>query len=564
MTRIHPRLIATLIALALMSSSTAWALSPAPPLPKDPLIDFYHATGGDQWLRNSGWLSAETPICEWYGIHCETISGVSFVISINLPDNNLAGAIDDLELLDYPLQNLDLSGNSLHGGMSHLPILVSHLDLSRNQLSGPLPPRYPPVDEIPDPTPPALSVLDLSGNGFTGPVPEDWQDLELTVLDLSNNELSGGIEYAFFAMGDARQGELYLQDNQFRGGLAAAITTTRLWETDQRFSGGGLNLCWNPLDIDDPDLIDFIDRHHVAGPGWQDCVDRERVAIDSTISGSWFSPERSGEGFSLMLMDTGQPLIYSFTYDTGGEQLWYFEVGRSGEQFFDWPNLLEARGDFGAGLRWLDDTPALRNIARLRIDRIGSASIHVERSVIDYSGCPPFDGLPPGPGDPVPLPCPVSTISDRNVQIQLTRLAGTSCENQDPHQWISGAWFNPDRDGEGFIVEVFENGRGLVYWFTYAADGSGQPIWLTADARFSDNTLQLDSLLRPIGARAGRAFDNSALILEDWGSLTLTFDARQDSGVARFDAFDPSFGSGEFELKRLARPMLAECDIPNQ
>ena len=551
---------ALLAGLGFLSISASWAESAAPSVPKEELAAFYRATGGENWRNNSGWLSDGVPVCDWYGVICESVSDGDFVSGLRLPDNGLTGRIDGLAMLDYPLQTLDLSGNAIEGGLARLPIQISLVDLARNQLSGPLPIRLSPVDEIPDPTPPALAVLDLSGNAFTGPIPDDWSGLNLSVLDLGNNELTGAVENAFSAISDRRSGELYLHDNLFSGDLPTAILDTRLWETDLPFSGGGLNLCWNDLAIGDPELIDFIDRHHVAGPGWQDCLNRERVAIDPTISGSWFSPQRSGEGLSLMLMDTGQPLIYSFSYTTEGEQLWYFEVGRSGELFFDWPNLYEARGDFGLGLRWADDAPALRKTAQLRVDRIGSESIHIERSVIDYSGCPAFDGLPPGDDDPVPLPCPVSPISDRSVQVQLTRLAGTSCDNQDPHQWISGAWFSPDRAGEGFVVEVFEDGRGLIYWFTYAADGSGRPIWLTADARFRGNTLQLDSLLRPTGVRAGRDFDNSELILQDWGRLTLDFDAEEDTGVARFDAFAPSFGSGEFQLKRLARPMLAECE----
>ena len=553
-------LLTSLAFLTLMFGVPVGAMNPDSPLLKDELAALFTATGGESWRNNDGWLSPDTPTCDWYGIQCDSDRDIDFVSAIRLADNGLTGSIEGLALLEVSLNTLDLSGNELGGGLALLPTRISFVDLSRNQLSGPLPPRYPPVYEIPDPTPPAISVLDLSGNDFFGPVPDDWRSLGLTVLDLSNNALSGGIGNAFSAIGVARRGELYLHDNHFRGSLSAEVSSTQLWETDLPLSGGGLNLCWNLLEVDDPALIDYINRHHVAGPGWQNCLNRERVAIDPTISGSWFSPQRSGEGFSLMLLDSGQPLIYSFTYTPEGEQLWYFEVGHSGDRFLDWPKLLETRGDFGLGLRWSDDRPALRDIARLRIDRLGGGTIQVERSVIDYSGCPPFNGLPPADGEPVPLPCPVSPISDRSAQIQLTRLAGSTCDNQDPHQWISGAWFSPDRAGEGFVVEVFENGRGLVYWFTYAADGSGQPIWLTADARFRDNMLQIDSLLRPTGVRAGRDFDNNGLILQDWGSLTLDFDGEQDTGVARFDAFNPSFGSGEFQLERLARPMLAECE----
>jgi len=554
--RLH--LVAALTALLPIA---AGALSPPPPDLETALIELYEATDGDSWATNSGWADPDTPVCQWHGISCQSIMGTDFVKAVELPDNGLSGSINGLSLLDFRLELLDLSGNRLSGTLERIPFRIRSVNLSRNRFEGPLPEI---LTGVTDETPPpdyfhTIQWLDLSGNEFRGAVPDDWSRMALGLLDLSNNLLDARIENAFDAMGEASSGELYLHDNAFSGSLPPGITSTGLWETDLPLSGGGLNLCWNDLEIEEPELIDYIDDHHVAGPGWQDCLNRERTAIDPTISGSWYSPARSGEGFSLMLLDTGQPLVYSFSYTTTGEQSWYFEIGRSGEQFFDWPNLIETRGDFGDGLRWADDDPALRNIAQLRIDRLGPTTIHVERAVIDYSACPTFDGLPPEEGDPVPLPCPVSPISDRSAQIQLSRLAGTRCENQNDLQWISGVWFSPERSGEGFVVEAIEDGRGVVYWFTYQADGSGQQLWLTGDARFDGSTLRIEHLLEPTGARSGRDFDNSGLELGDWGSLTLEFNG-MDQATARFTSQRAEFGSGEFTLERLARPMLASCD----
>jgi hypothetical protein len=551
---------AALAALALTASSPVGALSPPPPIPTSALVEFYQATGGDDWTRNDGWLDADVHPCDWYGVICNSDFGSPVLSGLNLPDNNLSSSIAGLELFEHLTELVDLSGNELSGELDRIPAWIRSVNLSRNQFEGSLPEvragvivSTPPPDMFH-----GVQNLNLAGNQFSGRVPEDWNRMALSVLDLSNNLLDTGIENAFAAIGEGSGGELYLHDNRFSGSLSPQVTTTTLWETDLPLSGGGLNLCWNDLDIDDPDLIDYIDRHHVAGPGWQDCLNRERTAIDPTISGSWFSPQRSGEGFSLMLLESGQPLIYSFSYTPEGEQLWYFEIGRSGEKFLDWPNLLETRGDFSEGLRFVDDTPALRNIARLRIDRLGSGTIHLERAVIDYSGCPPFDGLPPEEGDPIPLPCPISPISDRSFQIQLSRLAGTRCDHQTDQQWISGAWYNPERVGEGFVVEAIEDGRGVVYWFTYTADGSGQQVWLIGDAFFDGTILSVDSMLQPTGARSGRDFDNTALELQDWGGLVLEF-LSPDRASVRFSSRRDGFGSGEFEIDRLARPMLPDC-----
>jgi len=554
----------------LLPASPSLALSPMPPQPSaEDWAAFYQATDGENWQRNDGWLDDEIHPCDWYGVICDDSLGTPLVSGLSLPDNNLSGSISDLlessiglssSLLSFLSTRLDLSDNQLSGTLARIPIWISHVNLARNRFEGELPDTR--AGLIVGTPPPelfqGLSYLDLSGNQLRGRVPDDWNRLTLSVLDLSNNALDAGIENAFAAIRSAAGGELYLTDNRFSGSPDPAIIETSLWQTDLPVSGGGLNLCWNQLDIDDPALIDFIDDHHVAGPGWQDCQSRNREKIDPTISGSWFSPFRSGEGVSLMLLDTGAPLVYAFTYNLEAEQQWFFELGRAGEEFLDWPNLLETRGDFANGLRMVEDEAALRSIARLRMDRLGNHVMQFERVFIDYSGCPPFDGRPPAEGDPVPLPCPIFPVSDRINQIQLTRLAGSTCDNQTDHQWISGAWFNPDSAGEGFIVEVIEDGRGVVYWFTYTADGSGQQTWLTADAHFEGNTLRLD-MLQPVGATYGPLFNRDAIVLEDWGQLTLEF-SDPDSATARYDSHLSDYGAGEFTLERLARPMLAECD----
>ena len=90
--------------------------------------------------------------------------------------------------------------------------------------------------------------------------------------------------------------------------------------------------------------------------------------------------------------------------------------------------------------------------------------------------------------------------------VPLTRLAGTTCDNRQPNEWISGAWYNPDANGEGFVVEVIEDGRGVVYWFTHQPDDSGRQAWMTGDGHFDGQTLIIDNLLQPVGTRFRRGF----------------------------------------------------------
>ena len=53
------------------------------------LVNFYYATGGDNWINNSGWLTS--PVNEWYGVTL-TDDGCG-VVKIDLTQNNLIGTL---------------------------------------------------------------------------------------------------------------------------------------------------------------------------------------------------------------------------------------------------------------------------------------------------------------------------------------------------------------------------------------------------------------------------------------------------------------------------------------
>jgi len=56
----------------------------------------YAVTGGEQWKRKRGWMSA-APLSEWEGV---TINSSGSVTQLDIEDNNLCGTT----LLSYILQ----------------------------------------------------------------------------------------------------------------------------------------------------------------------------------------------------------------------------------------------------------------------------------------------------------------------------------------------------------------------------------------------------------------------------------------------------------------------------
>lgn len=71
---------------------------------------------------------------------------------------------------------------------------------------------------------------------------------------------------------------------------------------------------------------------------------------------------------------------------------------------------------------------------------------------------------------------------------------------------MSGAWFDPARDGEGVIVQFLADGRALAIWFTYPAAGEpGEQTWLLAqDGVVEGDTLRFAAVIRPQGRALAR------------------------------------------------------------
>lgn len=123
----------------------------------------YNSTNGQDWETSTGWRDSVIDVCNWYGVVCDSDSG------------NVTG--------------LSLSSNGLVGDLSQATELIKvsslmELDLSDNQLSGPVPLVLGLM--------PHLEKIDLSGNELSY-FPASWGSgaSRLRHLSLQNNRISG-------------------------------------------------------------------------------------------------------------------------------------------------------------------------------------------------------------------------------------------------------------------------------------------------------------------------------------------------------------------------------------
>ncbi|KAL7579018.1 hypothetical protein ACA910_019060 [Epithemia clementina (nom. ined.)] len=179
------------------------------------LTEFYHATLGENWVRQDGW-TVTADYCAWYGISCDAANDFA-VQSIELPDNGLTGTppASMWELVD--LADVDLSGNALEfsfEGIEKAQNLIS-LDLASTQLDS-----LEGLQNVSD----GLLYLFLDDNDLAGAFPSPILSMTKTLrkLSLNNNQLTGflpGKELSDFIF----LKELFLFDNWFEGQLPGSL-----------------------------------------------------------------------------------------------------------------------------------------------------------------------------------------------------------------------------------------------------------------------------------------------------------------------------------------------------
>jgi Leucine-rich repeat (LRR) protein len=178
----------------------------------------YYATGGENWIDQSGWLGPDISECSWYtdadgGINCNIENAMT---RLELVRNNINGTLPAEIGLLTDLLRINLAGDPdsgyLTGGIpTEIGLLtrLNFLGIEGNRLSEPLPDDFfehlgasstvlLSNNQLPGPIPASIANLTnansfvLNNNAFTGSIPvEITAMLALTVLDLHDNFLTG-------------------------------------------------------------------------------------------------------------------------------------------------------------------------------------------------------------------------------------------------------------------------------------------------------------------------------------------------------------------------------------
>ncbi|MEM6574725.1 MAG: M14 family zinc carboxypeptidase, partial [Pseudomonadota bacterium] len=94
---------------------------------------------------------------------------------------------------------------------------------------------------------------------------------------------------------------------------------------------------------------------------------------------------------------------------------------------------------------------------------------------------------------------------------------------------ISAAWFDPARNGEGFLIEILAENRAVVYWFSY--DELGEQRWFIGTGDIRGNELYFPELLEARGGIFGPDFDPDQVVLTDAGSASFLWGDCASAGM---------------------------------
>ncbi|QOC22901.1 hypothetical protein IC757_01700 [Wenzhouxiangella sp. AB-CW3] len=126
------------------------------------------------------------------------------------------------------------------------------------------------------------------------------------------------------------------------------------------------------------------------------------------------------------------------------------------------------------------------------------------------------------------------------------------------HSGHSALWHQPDHDGEGWVLEMVEPDRAVLYWFTY--DDNGDQRWLIGDGFVETvdhgQQLRFPELRTTSGGRFGPGFDPDEVSDPVVGDAVMQFEDCE-VGSIRYRAFGHE---EELTIARLTQTMGSACD----
>lgn len=123
---------------------------------------------------------------------------------------------------------------------------------------------------------------------------------------------------------------------------------------------------------------------------------------------------------------------------------------------------------------------------------------------------------------------------------------------------ISGSWYNPDQAGHGMTIEMTDQGKLLLYWFTF--DLEGDAAWIVAVGEPTGRQITLEAVTVS-GGHFPPEHAAEKVATEAWGTIELEFISCGEA-LLSWQTERSGFSSGSMNLERLSRHKAHSCSGP--
>lgn len=319
---------------------------------------------------------------------------------------------------------------------------------------------------------------------------------------------------------------------------------------------GSTNAADDPI-ADLADLFAFVDPHCV-GSGGTGC---EEDPVELIVALTLNAAATGGEQFS-------EDVVYHFNFENDAGIKRQIDCSFSADQVMSCAGMgglsAEARvGQVGvngdlrvyAGLRDdpmffdLDALEEFREIGILAYDGSGQDSLSGTNVLAIVIGIK-ISAMPSG------------ATADHNVNkiwVASERIGGDGINGS-----ITGAWYNPDQNGQGWVVEVVgsPSGEQSFLSFFYGYDNDSGQLWMITGASIIDGNTAIADVYRTSATGFGGDFDPGSFDLgEVVGTVMFEFDDC-DTGKVTFTSADTSIlADFSNDIKRLTNIANLDCTL---
>lgn len=267
-----------------------------------------------------------------------------------------------------------------------------------------------------------------------------------------------------------------------------------------------------------------------AAPGAQHGLQSTPLANPSGLSGMYYDPAHNGEGFVIDVTGPDRAAVYWFTYDNQGRQRWFLGVAAIDESGFTVDEWTVTRGArFGGAFDPEEVEYLVAGEARFTV--LGCDTISVDYTIDDTSGSQQL--------------------------VRLASVADTPCSaSYDFRSGLSGSYFNPDRNGEGVVLHVYDGGRATAVFFTYNAQG--EQMWVMGIGEIQGEQLTFHEVFTTAGGEFGASFNPDTVEYLPWGALSATLTC--ETALFNWVPLDEALGDGGSLMGRLTKLAGLSCD----